>query len=246
MLAFGGTATLAGLLGVWQCRVRPRPRLVRAWVVDHRDLGGRYLVENVSVGAARQLRMTAVGLIAGLVAVGQIRAAEILMGPFLMLLSGVSQVAVPETRHVLLRAPRRLKRFCLLLGSAQAALAAAWGITLLIVLPLGLGEILLGDLWEAAYPLLVPIVLALLLGCYRVSISAGLRALGASKRSLAAELGEASANLGFGVLGAFIGGAQGSCWGFALGASVGALLWWRQLGLGLAEHRPDHVRALVA
>ena len=41
--------------------------------------------------------MVAVGVFAGLAAVGEIRAAEILMGPLLIIVSGVSQVAVPES-----------------------------------------------------------------------------------------------------------------------------------------------------
>jgi len=35
------------------------------------------------------------GAVAGLAAVGYVRASEILMGPFLVLLMGLSQVAVP-------------------------------------------------------------------------------------------------------------------------------------------------------
>ena len=47
---------------------------------------------------------------AGLASVAEVRAAEILMGPFIALLAGVSQVSVPEARVVLSDAPRRLIR----------------------------------------------------------------------------------------------------------------------------------------
>ena len=38
-LAFGGTATLAAGFGLLQCRIRPRPRWIRAWVVDAQGPG---------------------------------------------------------------------------------------------------------------------------------------------------------------------------------------------------------------
>ena len=70
--------------------------------------------------------MVAVGVLAGLTAVAHIRAAEILMGPFVTLLAGVSQVSVPEVRVVLSDSPHRLIRFCLTLAGLQGAGAVAW------------------------------------------------------------------------------------------------------------------------
>ena len=60
------------------------------------------------------------GVFAGLAAVGEIRAAEILMGPLLIIVSGVSQVAVPEIVAVAARATRRVAAFCLWMGAVQA------------------------------------------------------------------------------------------------------------------------------
>ena len=116
MLVFGGMATLAALSGLLQARVRPRPTQTRAWFRTHRELSFRYLVENVSSSGAGQLRSMMLGAVAGLAAVGYVRASEILMGPFLVLLMGLSQVAVPETSQVFHRDSRRLARFCLAFG----------------------------------------------------------------------------------------------------------------------------------
>ncbi len=96
-------------------------------MVEHRDLGTRYLVENVSISGARQIRAFALGAVAGLATVGDVRAAEILMGPFLVVLMGISQVAVPEASAVLARSPRRLRLFCFGLGTVQAVAAAVVG-----------------------------------------------------------------------------------------------------------------------
>ncbi len=236
LLAFGGTATVAAGFGWWQLRIAPRVGMARSWLVEQRTLGGRYLIENVSIGGARQLRMVAVGGLAGLASVAEVRAAEILMGPFMTLLAGISQVSVPEAREVLLAEPRRLVRFCLTLGGLQGGGAALWTVLVLIVLPAGLGELLIQDLWEPTEKLLFPLGLVLVLGCFENSASAGLRALGASRRSLASQLTGASLYVVLGGLGAELGGAYGSTWGVFCAMSLSQVMWWTQLRRGLRDH----------
>jgi glycosyltransferase involved in cell wall biosynthesis/O-antigen/teichoic acid export membrane protein len=233
MLAFSLTATAAAWIGLLQIGIRPRVSLVRRWLVDHRSLGVRYLVENVSIGGARQARFFAVGAIVGLAAVGQIRGAEILMGPFVIVLAGVAQVSVPEAKHVLDREPRRLSRFCVLLASSQAAAALCWGAAV-VVLPVG--RLLLGDLWDSAHELLVPVFGIVVLGCYENAAAAGLRAMGFSRRSLTAQLTSASCYLVGGTVGAFVGGALGSCWGVVAAQLIGLAMWWYQLRRGISDH----------
>ena len=167
ILAFGATALVAALVGWLQLRVLPHVGRVRWWFVTQRALGLRYAAENLSISGARQLRMTLLGAIAGLAAVGQVRAAEILMGPFMVILMGVSQVAVPEGVRVLQRPRHRLLRFSLLLGSVQALAACAWGAMMFVLVPRGLGELLLGELWVGAYALLLPVLINMVVGLLR-------------------------------------------------------------------------------
>ncbi len=239
VLAFGGTGALAACFGFLQSRILPQPRAVRAWVVDHKALGGRYLVENVAIGGARQLRMFALGAFAGLAAVGDTRAAEILMGPFLVILMGASQVAVPEASHVLTNAPRRLGRFCFGLGAVLAAAAAAWGAAILALLPTGLGNLLLGPIWVPASALLPPVILGFFMGGFEIAAAAGVRALGAAPRSLTAQLTNAGLYVVGGGVGAYVDGARGSCWGVAIATTIGALVWWVQLRRALNEFLTD-------
>lgn len=236
VLAFGGTAALAALFGLWQSRILPRPTQVRAWVTDHRDLGGRYLVENLSIGGARQLRMFALGAFAGLAAVGDTRGAEILMGPFLVILMGASQVAVPEAAQVLRRAPRKLLQFCLALGAVLATAAAAWGLFVLALLPSGLGDLLLGEIWVPASALLPAVIIGFFMGAFEIAAAAGVRALGAAPRSLKAQLTNAAFYVVGGGVGAYVDGARGSAWGVAIATAAGALVWWAQLRIALDEH----------
>ena len=238
-LVFGGTGALAAGFGLLQLRIRPRPSLVRSWLVDHKSLGPRYLVENLSIGGARQIRFMVLGAAVSLAAVGAVRGAEILMGPFLVMLSGVSQMAVPEAAHVLVRSPRRLQHFCLAVGGCGAVAAAAWGITIAALLPLGVGQALLGSLWVPASQLLLPVILGLVLGGFEIGAAAGVRALGAAPRSLKAQLISASMYLIGGVGGALVAGAWGSCWGVAVATALGAGVWWFQLRRAHAEFMMD-------
>jgi O-antigen/teichoic acid export membrane protein len=235
-LAFGGTATVAALVGWIQLRVAPHPGLVRQWLVTQRSLAARYAIENTSISGARQLRMSLLGVIVGLAAVGQVRAAEILMGPFMVILMGIAQVAVPEGVRVLKRSPHRLIRFSLLLGSVQATAAVVWGLLMFVLVPRGLGELLLGDLWPGAYALLLPVLVNMAVGCFESGAQTGVRALGASRHSLAAQLSNAALYVVGGVGGAVLDGARGSCWGVAAATTIATVIWWSRLIRALREY----------
>ena len=143
LLIFGGTATLAGIVGLVQARILPRPSQTRFWIGHNAHLGPRYLIENLSNSAGSQLRAVVLGAAAGLAAVGQVRGAEMLLGPFLVILFGVVQVVVPEARRAMRRGTAQLSRFCVVVGLALAAACLTWGLAILLVFPLGLGELLL-------------------------------------------------------------------------------------------------------
>lgn len=229
MFVFGLTGAFAAGLAWWQIGIGPDVLRVGSWLVEHRSLGGRYLFENLSLGGARLLRVPAVGLVAGLEAVGSIRGAEMLLGPLAILLAGVSQVAVPEVRQVLGVSGHSMVRFCGWLAASQAVVVGLSGVAALIVLSFGIGHFLLGALWPSTQPLLMPTLVGVLLLSVQNSWAAGLRALGASRRSLAAQLTSAMLVLMLGVGGAYVGGALGSCWGLTLAILLGLAGWAYQL-----------------
>jgi hypothetical protein len=193
---------------------------------EHRDLGPRYLVENVSDAAGIQLQMYGVGAIAGLAAVGAIRGAQLLLAPVVALRMGISLMAVPEAARVLKRWPRRLWTFCVVLGGSQAVACLLWGGCLLLI-PASLGELMLGSIWPSASALIVPTTFALATGSLFDGALVGLRALGASRRSMPIRITWVVG----GILGAFLGGAAGSVWGTAIATSLGVALVWWQLGV---------------
>jgi O-antigen/teichoic acid export membrane protein len=229
VLAWGGAAAVAALVSGLQAWILPRITRAGSWLSEHRDLGPRYLVENVSISGSSQLRAYGLGAIAGLAAVGTVRGAELLLGPFFIVLSGVGLVAVPEAARVLRRSVRALPRFCLLLGGAQAAAALVWGLALMFGLPDDIGRHLLGEVWEPASKLILPATLSVMSASLSTGATAGLRALGVARRSLRAQLLASAAYVTFGVTGAVINGAVGSAWGVAAATLLGAFVWWWNL-----------------
>ncbi|MFF3795880.1 hypothetical protein [Streptomyces sp. NPDC002134] len=241
VLAWGASAAVAAAYGCLQSGIRPRPSGARDWLREQSDLGYRYLVENVSLSGAGQLRAYGLGVIAGIGAVGAVRGAELLLGPFLAVLMGLSLVTVPEAARVLRQAPRRLATFCLLLGGGQAAAALLWGGALLLT-PDRLGALALGDVWPSASRLIVPITVGVAGASLGTGAAAGLRALAAARRSLRCQLFASVCYVGGGLGGAVAAGAVGSAWGVAAATVCGSAVWWLHLRSALREHRQEPIR----
>ncbi|MEV5976380.1 hypothetical protein [Streptomyces sp. NPDC052114] len=240
VLAWGVSAAVAGAYGCLQSGIRPRPTGAREWLRAHRDLGYRYLVENVCTSGAGQLRAYGLGVIVGVSAVGVVRGAELLLGPFMAILMGLSLVTVAEAARVLRRAPHRLGLFCLLLGGVQAVAALLWGVALLLM-PDRLGEFALGDVWNSASGLIVPAVLGVAGAGLGTGAAAGLRALGAARRSLRSQLFASTCYVGGGLGGAAVAGTLGSAWGVAAATVCGSAVWWLHLRSALRERRQNHI-----
>lgn len=228
LLAFGATGSLTGVAGMLQARMLPDPMAASKWLREHRDLGPRFLVENLMLASGGQIRPLAVAAVASLAAVGAIRGAEMLIGPIVMLLMGVAQVAVPESTRALARGPRFLHRLCLAVSVGLSLIALCWGAMVLVALPLGLGDVLLGDVWRDAYPLVFGVVVSAAAGCLHVGPSAGLRSLGRADVTMRCQLIVSALFIVLAVVGAALDGAQGAVWGTAAGAMIGAAIWWRE------------------
>lgn len=229
VLAWGITASIAAGVGPFQARVAPRLGGIREWVSRHGDLGARYLVENAANSASNQLRTYGIGVILGLAAVGYVQAAITLMGPFMVIFFGMSLVTVPEAARILRGSPRHLPLFCLLVSGGLSLLGIAWGAVLLVALPRGLGQWLLGSVWRPAYPLVLPLTISVIGGCVIAGAGAGLHALGAARRSVRAMVLASAIYVVCTLVGAEMSGAMGTMRGAAVATWLGALLWWWEL-----------------
>jgi O-antigen/teichoic acid export membrane protein len=236
LLVFGGTAWVAGLFGIWQARIVPRPALAVGWLRRHRDLGLRFLVENVVLGAGGQIRSLVVAATGGLAAAGAIRGAEMLIGPVVALLMGVGQVAVPEAARALTRGQRALMRLAASLSGGLASIALAWGVVVIVVFPLGLGQLVLGDVWPEAQVLVLGVIVSSAAGCTQVGPSAALRALGRADLTMQCQIVVTSLFVGMAAVGAILWDAQGAVWGTAIASVLGAGIWWARLRKAEREH----------
>ena len=236
VFAWGAAAAVAAAIGPLQARIAPRLSGAWEWVSRHRDLGPRYLAEGTASSAAGQLRNYGVGVILGLAAVGYVQAATTLMGPFMVIYFGMGLVTLPEAARVLRRSPRHLPLFCLLVSGGLAILALAWGIVLLVALPRGLGQLMLGNLWKPTYPLVLPTTISVIGACVSTGAGTGLHALGAARRSLSAMVIGSALSVVLSIAGAAAGGATGAMTGSAVGSWAALFISWRQLRMALREY----------
>lgn len=235
VLAWGAGAAVGAVVGAFQARVLPSLHKSLAWLKSHRDLGPRFLVENVGTNGADTLRSYAVSSLLGVESVGYMQAANVLMGPFKILSFGIGLITIPEAASLMRRAPKRAVLYCVAISAGQALLGVLWAVALLIGLPLGLGHLMLGSLWEKAYPLVMPTALAIIAGCVSSGASTGLHAMGAAKRSLRSALVTAVLSLSLAIAGAALGSMLLTLYLVAAATWIGVAVYWWQLRRALHE-----------
>jgi O-antigen/teichoic acid export membrane protein len=235
VLAWGGTAAVGAAIGPLQARVVPNLAHALKWISRHRDLGPRYLAENTGGSAADMLRSYTVSYILSLAAVGYIQASNTLMGPFKIVYFGISLITLPEAARLLRSSPRKLPLFCAVTSAALTLLAVAWGAVLLVVLPRGLGQLMLGALWRPTYPLVLPAALSVMSMCANTGALLGLHALGAARRSLRVTLLTSVIIVACAITGAVVSGTLGTMYYAAAGMWLGTLMSWWQLRQALRD-----------
>jgi O-antigen/teichoic acid export membrane protein len=234
VFAWGATGAIGAAIGPLQARVTPRLAGVWVWMLRHRDLGPRYLLEGISNSGATQLRSYGISLILGLASLGSVLAVSTLFGPITILYFGMSLITIPEAARVLRRSPRHLPLFCLLVSGGLGVAALIWGIVLLVVVPRGFGDWLLGPIWRPTYPLVVPWMLYVIGMAIGFGVGVGLHALGVARRSLRTAVVSSVLQVVFALAGALAAGAAGTVWGMAVAAWISAVYGWWQLR---AAHR---------
>ena len=237
VIAWGLTANLAAVVGMVQARTVPRWNGAVEWLSKTRDLGVRYMIENTGNSSSNQIRLYAVGFIISLAAVGYIQEGTLLMGPFFVIFMGVSLVTVPEAARALRRSIKSLWRYCIMVAVVLTFGAFAWGVILHVAMPRGLGALLLHEgQWQAAYGIVPWMVLSMMGATVMTGANAGMRALGAAKRSMRVTLVSSACYVVLGVVGAAVHGVYGSVEGTALATWIGAGLCWWQLRVALRQY----------
>lgn len=235
VLAWGAGAAAGAVAGAVQAKVVPSLIQATSWLIVHRDLGPRFLLENAGGNAADTLRSYGTSSLLGLTQTGYIQAATVLMGPLRIILYGMGLLVIPEGTRILRRSPRRLARYCVVVAGLQFFLSVMWSTVLLVGLPMGLGQAMLGPIWSHAYPLVVPSAIALLASCAGSGAGIGMHALGAAKRSMRSTLMTAAISLSLALIGTAVAGMLGTLYFAAAAAWIGTLLNWWQFRRALHE-----------
>lgn len=219
LVAFAVPGVLAGAVQALREGVRPAIAGGPKWIVRHRDLSLRYLLDFLSGAGAAQLAAYVLVVVAGVAAVGSIRGAQTIFGPVNILLTGASIVLVPEGRHAARRSKRSLTTVCLLASATFAALAAAM-LGIFLVLNPAEGRLVLGSTWTSARAVILPVGLASIAGGVLAGPMAGLRSLAAAKALLRIRFFTLPTTIALPVIGAVGWEAKGLAYGIAVS------VWW--------------------
>jgi O-antigen/teichoic acid export membrane protein len=227
VIAWGAGAYVGCIVASFQARAVPSLVGAMYWLVRHNDLGPRYFAENAGGNAASTVQSYCISSILGLKDVGYMQAASVFMGPFKIIYFGLSMITIPEAARILRRSPRELPVFCIAASAGVTVVALVWSAALLVALPLGLGQLMLGNIWRPSYPLVLPTALAILASCAGTGGGVGLHALGAARRSLRASIIAIVLGVSSALVGAFVDGAAGTLYFAAAAAWVSVLVtWW--------------------
>ncbi len=227
VLAWGVAGSLAAVVGIAQARVLPAPSHALGWVKDHHDLSSRQVGEFLANTGSTQIVMYAAAALAGLSAAGALRGAQVLLGPLNVLFQGVWIIGLSELVRVLNGRPHLFTRGAVAL-SAVLGTAGVVYTTVFLVFGDQLGPVLLGQTWEPAQAVLVPLSLAAISSGLWLGATVGLRALQEASRSLRARLVVSGMNVVGGIVGLLVGGARGAAWGLGVTSLLGVVIWWRQ------------------
>lgn len=235
VLGWGAGAFAGAVLGALQARIVPNLKTATKWLVHHRDLGVRFFLENTSGSASSALQSYGISYILGIVAVGTIRAAGVLMGPLNIMFFGIGMITIPEAARLLRNSPRRLPLYCLALSAGLTSLTLVWAVLLLAGLPHGIGHMMLGSLWGPTYPLVLPTALSMAATCLGTGAAVGLHALGTAGRSLRANATGSALVLAFSFAGAVLAGVAGAVYFGAAASVIGTVILWWQFRAALHE-----------
>jgi hypothetical protein len=236
LLIWGGSASVAAVVGVAQARVWPRIGRARWWWRAHSDLAPRYVGEYVASTSGDLIQPYGIGAVTGLAAVGTMRAGELLLGPFNIVSQGAQLVALPEAARTLQASPERLRHACVLMTAALASVAAAWGAFVLLI-PGDIGSAILGSNWGPARAVLAPLVIWLVGVGAAAGAVIGMRALAAARRSLRTRIIVKTTTVSAVIVGAAVGGAVGAAVALAVATWVSVPTWWWQFSIALREYR---------
>lgn len=225
VLAWCIAGLVSAVFGCLTLRARPLPRKALSYLWNERAVSGRFASEYMLGQASNQLVVYVATAFAGLQAAGALRGAQSILGPLNVLVNAARIGALPLLVAAGSRTPRAVRANVL---RVTAGLGAAVGLVGALILAIAsyIGPKLLGETWESASPLVLPIYIQTVFLAAVSGALLGLRAHRAARASLRARVRTSLAYVAFGTVGAVVAGAPGVAWGLAIATALSVLDWW--------------------
>lgn len=236
LAAWAGTGALAGGLLLVQLRISPRLTGRGQPTAFNLRLGLPLLANYALSTLPPYLLFLVMPAIVGLAELGVLRAAYVPYGPFGVLLQGAPLVALP----IVLRATTRRSavRTAARLSLVLMAIAGAWGLFINLLLPDGVGGLILGDLWPLTERTRIIFAVVTVLEAAAAGPLLALRALKVPRRLVAVRLVTGPLILGGGLVLMKLQGADGAATAFLVAHALTVALGWLQVRTELRRPQP--------
>ncbi|MHA7242224.1 hypothetical protein [Paeniglutamicibacter antarcticus] len=207
---------------LWQSfGIRPTWNLAKNDTHNALAFGGDYIIGS----GASQVNFNLIGVVAGLASVGSLRAGGTLLGPVSIVIGSAQTLAIPY----LSRGIAHGGRVTALRALASTSLIAVLSIPILAIMaffPPFLGEMLLGENWAYAEPVLPFLALEMAAIAMTTVPFAGFRALQAGRASVLIRFSLAVIRVTTVVLAATVSGVLAAAIAMAFTSCLGAIVWW--------------------
>lgn len=215
ILAWGGSATVAAVVGMLMLRSTPRVRGCVAWLLGQRKLTGYLLAEHILGEGLAQVAILLVGVVGSSADVGSLRAGQVLLGPLNVLVTAISVFGIPEIARRSDMTARARRRFCWALSAVVTVVCIGYA-TPVLLLPDSLGRHLFGDTWNGAQTVLLAMCALYLAVAVGVGPGVTLYGMGRARATFGLNLLKAPILLVTLSLGIWHSGAVGAAWAIAL------------------------------
>jgi len=223
---WAGGGVIAAMAGLVQARLIPSRQLPHTWLMSHGRLTGPLSTNYVLAVLPAQAIYLLLPAVSDLEQVGILRAAYLPFGPLGALHISVYSLLLTDAVHA--RNEASVRRLSLRVSCALAAIAAAWGVIILL-LPASLGHLLMGATWDYTFLPRVFLAISLIAEAIYVGARAALGALQLPGRMVQVQLLTSPGTLLLTLLMGMRFGASGAAAGLMIGYWVSSLLMWRRV-----------------
>jgi len=232
--AWTGAGALVGIFTMTQfLRLRGSRDLLRFWVSSERAVGLRFAGQFMLSATWIYFVFYLLVFVISIDAVGQIKVAQLALGPLTVLATGVQVAIVSIVAKRFRQDVTRALWFCFFVALAVAVLTALWTFAIFVV-PVHTMAQVFGPTWPAARPLFLVTGIGFVLGSFSGIATSGLRAIRAATANLWLAVAMVPVSFISCVGGAALDGAEGFCIGLTVSFGLYALLGW---GILLRESR---------